>query len=254
MNSNKNDFFDSKNTIRNIEDREYNNLNDYLAPIKGFARTTYHSVYVIDYFTQGFEYVSSNPLFLCGLSSEQVLEMGYAFYLDKVIPEDYKLLLNINRIGFEFYEKIRPEDRLDYYISYDFHICESIDSTPILINHKLTPIFLNSEGKIWKALCIVSLSNNEIAGNITISKSNENLFYRYSLESMAWIKQEKILLDDREKEIITLSTRGLSVEQIAEKIYLSKDTVKYHRKKLFEKLGVKNISEAISEVVEKKII
>lgn len=254
MNKPIDDFFDSKNTIKNIDQKEYGKLNDYLAPIRAFARTTYHSIYVIDYFTQGFEFVSSNPLFLCGLSSEEVQDMGYAFYLDKVIEEDRQLLIDINQIGFEFYENIPTEERLKYHISYDFHIEGFNSTTPTLINHRLTPIFLNDEGKIWKALCIVSLSHHKDAGHIVITREDDNTFYRYDLERSVWLEQEELSLDEREKEIISLSSRGLSVDEIGQKLYLSKDAVKYHRKKLFEKLSVRNISEAVAYVKYKSLI
>ena len=56
---------------------------------------------------------------------------------------------------------------------------------------------------------------------------------------------------------ITISLSSDSVEffkEIAEKIFVSSDTVKFHRKKLFEKLNVANISEAITYVTNNKLI
>ena len=66
----------------------------YLEAVKAFARLTYESVYLIDYSDMSFEYVSDNPLFLCGYSPEEVLAMGYAFYFRQV-PESDLALLNI---------------------------------------------------------------------------------------------------------------------------------------------------------------
>ncbi len=61
-------------------------------------------------------------------------------------------------------------------------------------------------------------------------------------------------LTDREKEVIHYSIRGYTIKEIAEKIFVSPDTVKFHRKKLFEKLDVANISEAIRYVTNNKLI
>ena len=97
-----NDFFSFQNTVNNISSEEQKQTANYLEPIKAFARTTYKSIYVIDYQEKGFEYVSENPLFLCGHSAEEVQQMGYAFYFKYVTEPDLNLLLKINTIGFEY--------------------------------------------------------------------------------------------------------------------------------------------------------
>lgn len=248
-----NDFFSSRNSVDNITDKDLSSTNNYLEIIKAFARTTYKSIYIIDYQKKSFEYVSDNPLFLCGHSAEEVQSMGYAFYFKYVIESDLDLLLKINNIGFEYYERIPVEERVQYTISYDFHL-KNQNNNVILINQKLTPLFLNNEGKLWKALCIVSLSSEQDSGNIRIFKNGENAFAEYDLEGNFWKKSEKIELTEREKEILHFSIRGLTINDIAEKLFISPDTIKFHRKKLFEKLNVSNISEAISYVTSNKLI
>lgn len=251
--SNINSFFSSKNTVKKLTENEANQTNKYIEAIKAFSRTTYSSLYVIDYEKKGFEYVSDNPLFLCGYSSEEVKEMGYEFYFKNVPQEDLELLLKINTIGFDFYERTPIEERKEYTISYDFTL-KTKEGKSILINQKLTPIFLTEEGKIWKALCIVSLSSKLNSGNITIYKNGSDVTYEYDLNADYWKTQEKIKLSDREKGIIQYSIRGYSIKEIAEKTFISPDTVKFHRKKIFERLEVANISEAIKYVIDNKLV
>jgi len=74
------------------------------------------------------------------------------------------------------------------------------------------------------------------------------------LEGDYWKATERIELSNREKEILQLSTRGYTISEIAETIFVSPDTVKFHRKKLFEKLEVANISEAIVCAANNKLI
>ena len=248
-----NDFFSIQNTITNISDDDLKQTFNYLAPIEAFARTTYKSIYIIDYQEKGFEYVSENPLFLCGHKANEVKEMGYAFYFKYVIPEDLDLLLKINTIGFNFYETIPVKDRKDYTISYDFHL-KNQESKTILINQKLTPLFLTDDGKIWKAICIISLSNEKQAGNVKIFKKGDNIIQEYDLENDFWKSKEKIQLSTRELEILQLSSRGFTINDISDAIYISPDTVKFHRRKLFEKLEVSNISEAITCAINNRLI
>ncbi|MFC5045460.1 LuxR C-terminal-related transcriptional regulator [Aquimarina hainanensis] len=248
-----NSFFSLKNTIRDLTAKDIHQTTNYLEVIEAFTRTTYKSVYVIDYNTKGFEYVSDNPLFLCGNSATEVKEMGYDFYFKYVPKEDLELLVKINTVGFDFYEQTPLEERKEYSISYDFHL-KNEEGKTILINQKLTPLFLNEKGKIWKAICFVSLSTQQQSGNIIISKKDGSKKITYDLANDCWKPMEKIELSTREKEILQYSIRGYTIHEISEKIYISPDTIKFHRKKLFEKLGVSNIYEAISYATIHKLL
>lgn len=248
-----NDFFSFQNSVTDISDNDYLQTLYYLESIKAFARLSNKSIYIIDYQTKGFEYVSDNPLLLCGHTSEEVQKMGYEFYLKYVIKNDLNLLLTINNVGFEFYENIPLKERIDHSISYDFHLVNQEGKT-ILINQKLTPLFLTEEGKIWKALCIVSLSSSTQSGNIRVNKKGSQKFFEYNLEKRFWEPSIAIQLTDREKEILQLSIRGFKVDEIAEEVFISSNTVKFHRKKLFEKLEVSNIVEAISFATQNALI
>ena len=248
-----NSFFSNKNTISDISDKDTAQTENYLEVVKTFAKLTYQSVYIIDYFKRSFEYVSDNPLFLCGLSSKEVQELGYDFYFRNVGEKDLNLLLKINQIGFDFFDNLPIHDRKDYTISYDFHLINEKKNS-ILINHKLTPLFLTEEGKFWKAMCIVSLSPNHSSGNIIISRINSNSFSEFNLESDKWEIKEKIKLSDRETEILVLYARGLTINEIANRIFISPDTVKFHRRRLFKKMNVDSITEALSYATNNKLL
>jgi DNA-binding CsgD family transcriptional regulator len=248
-----NSFFSHKNTVNEISDIDISKTQNYLEIVKAFSKLTYQSIYIIDYQKRSFEYVSDNPLFLCGLTAHEVEVLGYDFYFKNVNEKDLNLLLKINQVGFDFYDNLPLEERKDYTISYDFHLINEKKNL-VLINHKLTPLFLNEEGKIWKAMCIVSLSPNHSSGNIVISKTNSDFISEFNLENNSWETKEKVKLSDRETEILTLYARGLTINEIAEKLFISPDTVKFHRRKLFEKMGVDNITEALSFATHSKLL
>lgn len=244
----------SRNKIKAVSDSDKLQFSNYLEVVKSFAKMTYQSVYVIDYEEIKFEYVSNNPLFLCGYSPEEVLEMGYEFYF-KNVPEDDLALLNlINNAGFDFYDKLPNNDeRKLYSISYDFHLKGKYDK-PILINHKLTPLFLNEKGAVWKSLCIVSISHKQKAGNVIINKEGSTVLWELDLSREVWIAKDKSKLKDKELEILRLYAQGLTINQIAEKMFVSPDTIKYYRRNIFETFDVKNFAEALSFAIDNKII
>ena len=53
-------------------------------------------------------------------------------------------------------------------------------------------------------------------------------------------------LKPEEKQVLTLSSQGYTMNEIADKMCRSVDSVKFYRRNLFERLEVKNITEALS--------
>lgn len=60
---------------------------------------------------------------------------------------------------------------------------------------------------------------------------------------------EEWRLSEREIQIIRLVMDGLSNAEIGEKIFISEETVKTHRKNIFRKLGVHNVAELTTFVM-----
>lgn len=58
----------------------------------------------------------------------------------------------------------------------------------------------------------------------------------------------------KEFDVFRYYLQGLTIPEIAKKTYLSSDTVKWHRRKLFEKLDVSNITEALAYAVTNDLI
>jgi DNA-binding CsgD family transcriptional regulator/PAS domain-containing protein len=243
----------TKNKVGEISADDQLQQQDYLEAVKSFARLTYESVYVIDYEKMRFEYVSENPLFLRGYSPAEVLELGYEFYFQHVPANDLKLLELINEAGFDFFQQLPGDEKKQYSITYDFHLINK-DGRHILINHKLTPLFLTSEQKMWKAMCIVSLSHHQQAGNICIYKQGSDEIWELDIENMTWHKSEKPRLTQRETDVLRLHAQGLTIHQIAESLFVAPDTVKYYRRRIFERLNVSNIAEALAYAVNSKLI
>ena len=64
------------------------------------------------------------------------------------------------------------------------------------------------------------------------------------------IEADKHNFTKREKEVFLLIVRGFNNQQIADKLFISIHTVKYHSKNIYEKLNVTKRSELISKLVE----
>lgn len=246
----KEDFFSERNCVSYVSEDEYAKIPPLIEAFDAVARTTYESIYVIDYYKQNFLYVSDNPFYLCGMTAREVQELGYDFYLNFVPESEYELLLEANRAGFQFAEDLSPEQWKEYTISYDFHICPP-EKMPILINHKITPLRISPDGRIWLAFCVASLSAASSAGNIEVTNSRNEMHWVYRNDR--W-EEERFALTKREKEVVCLLAQRATVKDIAKILYRSEDTIKLHEKRVYKKLQVKDRVGALLAIINRKII
>ncbi|MBQ0120052.1 MAG: helix-turn-helix transcriptional regulator, partial [Bacteroidales bacterium] len=64
----------------------------------------------------------------------------------------------------------------------------------------------------------------------------------------------RITLTAREIGVLDLLSRGLSSKDIAEKLFISSNTVEYHRKQLLRKTESKNVAQLIGYAFRKRIL
>ena len=67
-------------------------------------------------------------------------------------------------------------------------------------------------------------------------------------------KLEKLGITPREHQILTLIAAGLSNREIAERLFVSENTVKTHSSRLFEKLNARRRTQAVQIAKEAGII
>jgi len=246
------EFFTLTNIVEGIDDERYQHLDPMIRAIDAMANATYQSIYVIDYLRQGFLHVASNPLFLCGHTAEEVKQMGYRLYIDHVPAEEQPMLIEINEVGFKRFNEEPIDERSHCFMSYDFHIRNGEDS--YLVNHKITPFALAPDGRAWLAMCVVSLSHHTTPGHIEFRQKGHSTYWEYDLGSHRWQERKNITLRPQEKQVLFLSAQGYTVPQIAEKMCRALDTVKTYKRALFERLGVRSITEALTVAINQGLL
>ena len=66
-------------------------------------------------------------------------------------------------------------------------------------------------------------------------------------------EQKDYHLSNREKEVLGLLVNGLSYKMIAGKLNITYDTVRAHMKKIYEKLHVASMTEAVAKAINQKL-
>jgi len=66
--------------------------------------------------------------------------------------------------------------------------------------------------------------------------------------------EEKSDLSEREKEILQHLVQGFSYKMIAADLNISLDTVRFHIKKIYDKLHVHSATEAVSKAIKDRLV
>lgn len=218
---------------------------DYLETVKAFGRLAFNSIYIYDYIENRMVYISDNRIFLHDSNIGEVFEKSENCFQKYIKQEDQTIVAQAQKAGFEFYAQVPESERKEYILMYDFHLIDESQNT-LLIHHKFTPLLLTREGKIWKAMCTITLGSNTTAGNIMMSKDGYNMIWKYDPKTEKWRKYTKIILSKRELQILGYYKQGLTINEISAKLCLSSDTIKFHRRKLFQKMNVRTINQALT--------
>ena len=102
-------------------------------------------------------------------------------------------------------------------------------------------------------MCVVSLSSHKTVGHVEFHKKGNPNYWKYSFESHRWMECEVVSLKEEELEVLRLSAAGLTMTEVADRMCRSLDSIKTYKRHAFDKLGVANITEAISRAILNKL-
>lgn len=89
-------------------------------------------------------------------------------------------------------------------------------------------------------------------GNLFVPKELANSFRHF--QKNVSIEKNSYDLTEREKDVLNLLVSGLTNKEIAEKLFLSDVTARFHVSNIIHKLGVKNRGQVIKKALEEKLI
>lgn len=165
---------------------------------------------------------------------------------NRIHPEDLhgKHLRELHFL--HFLKGIPEKRRTDYYLSSQIRMCDD-EGKYLPVLHRMFYVACQSNGSVWLALCLYSLSADFSNRHAIVNSADGTLA---PLEG----KGGKGLLSERERDILRLIQWGNKSKDIAKVLSISVNTVSRHRQNILEKLQVGNSIEAVQLAQELGII
>ncbi len=220
-------------------------LDSMILGIDSFARLSNATYFIINFDTHEMLSQSDKMLYLDDVTDNERQRESKNPYWSFVDEETLNKLLLIRNnyplVG-------RTIDSADY----PLHIC-TIDYPIIIrrrkffINQKFTPLVMRSDGITKIGLFIISPSTCDHMESFIITQSH--IRYRFDFNAGVYKTFDlNASLSIQEKMILQRVQKGFTIEEIAEDLHLSISTIKTHRSRIFKKLQVRTMPEALTVI------
>lgn len=192
------------------------------------------------------EVVTGDTVQISGYTKQEICTLGAEFIMNFAIKDHMPMNLATLKAGMD-YSNACPVDQRDLIFAVYFYTASKKNGDRICIQHQSIPLVFD-EQKIPFIFCniytdISYLDAANIPQGMMINKFTREVFH-INPKSLGLEKKEEIF-SNREKDIIKLLTEGLTSRQIAERLSISKDTVRTHRKNILSKAGISNTASLI---------
>lgn len=196
-------------------------------------------LYVLDIYTKKFAYYHAHKYFLGDKTVEFVNSEGYMHFVDRISPADYEKVIYILDLVWETHFPVAQQNVI---ISYNINV--KIDEhLQMLTLHRIKIIETDASGKSWLVLFSSSRTRAENNNKVTVSDTEQGEIAVYDAKTRNVIDDRIDNLSDRELEVLRFIYQGLTVKEIANQLFLSINTVKFHKKNIFSKTNCRNSIE-----------
>lgn len=202
--------------------------------------------YILDYKNEEVLYATKGSTLFLENHLEDIKRKEY-FYFEKFIhEEDVKVIAPCSEKVFEYFYSLPLHKRLKFngYFTHDMRISDRRGKM-ILINQKITILDLTNNGVIRLALCVISYPTAEKPGNAYLKLNDNSVVWQYMPSTNKFVEVKTQKLTSNAMKILKLASSGKTEVEMADILGISLPTVKYHKKKIFARIGVKNTAEAI---------
>ena len=167
------------------------------------------------------------------------------YYFQFIHPDDLPIVMDSYIRFLKFFLNLPEEERKDYKLILNFRQRDKYGKYLNVIL-QLVVLELDKKGNVWLVLILDDLLPDKISfegvnRRVIHIKTGKICLFKDELES-----NKKTILSTREVEVLGLVSKGFASKEIADKLFLSVNTVNNHRQNILEKVKASNTSEAVT--------
>jgi DNA-binding CsgD family transcriptional regulator len=233
------------------EDIDYEKANAYLPFFRLLDSSQTSLLVSFDFYKRDYFYFSESFNEVFGFYKHKLPQINHKFIRSRFHPDDF--IINTGSMKALQYLYQQPiEKRKDYRIIHEFRIRNDDDKwTRLIVQNDI--LELDEKGNPWLDLKLWDFSpiqDIDAPGRFVF----RNKFTGEVIYALEGQKTENSGISVREREVLSLIADGMKSKQIAEKLFISANTVNNHRRNLIEKLDVSNTTEAVKMALKLGII
>lgn len=195
------------------------------------------------------EYCSEHIADVLGYQPE---ELTIDFMMQCIHPDDFRFFCEFEDEVVNFKMNLPPEKIMKYKSRYNYRIRKK-NGKFVKILQQSVSILCDDDGAVLRNFCVHTdishLKDNNIMDLSFIGLSGEPSFYNY--KSNRDFLLQNVTLTKRELEIVFLVIENMDSYQIADKLSISVETVKTHRKNINSKTNTHSAFELYKFAEEK---
>ncbi|WP_207426606.1 LuxR C-terminal-related transcriptional regulator [Pedobacter sp. SYSU D00535] len=193
-----------------------------------------------------YEFVSPSIQTVLGYSDEEFLDKGLKLFFQIIHPSDLEQFRDIHLCIFNYYYTVPAEERQKLVFCYNFRARTAEGSyRQILRQSSFTDI--SSDGKPGlEFINATDITNFSPSEHLTLTIHTLSDSGRYVLCFEKEFSEPTSILSQREREVMELVKQGMTTRKIAERLFVSVETIKSHRKNIIAKMGVGNMAAAVN--------
>lgn len=223
---------------------DYSGLERHIGFLRQLAIVENSSLFVFDIYKKQYAFFQSDCISTLGITSEEAMKHGQSLFFSLMHPDDVGFVKEAHYRMTEFLLQQPAGERKDYKLIYHFRmLAKNGCYLPFL--QQLLPLELDGKGNLWLMLSVHDvlpvLSPDFIPSRRLVHVRTGKLF----LFNEDNDDTSRMILSKREVEILGLLAKGMLSRNIADKLFISVNTVNNHRRNILEKTNTGNTTEAI---------
>ena len=201
------------------------------------------------------ELVTGTSKDVIGFTPEEILEKNAAFVTGFIHPEDFHFTNMAIGHTMGYVNSLPPEERQHIYLVFYLRAVHKNGSLVTIQNQNIPLVFDEHNFPYVFVNIITDISHLQPANipHAVLINKKSNLHFHLDSNTLE-LKPTAQLFSQRELDIVRYLIRGFSSRAIAEKLFISYETVRTHRRNILQKINAKSTAELVRYVIMNKIV